>query len=293
LQIFLCRKFASIQKVHTFGERKSEAKKHMGSMHEKGETKTGRKIVEESGVSPDTFRMRLAKLKRAGHPIFREISWSLDAEFTEAQAELLLSGRAKKVNVLIDNEGEFNGMGLANEPAPILQPSSRSKDPAKNQQRTSDPVWPIWVVLLITGLVSVPQMYQITSEIKGAAGLTPIAWTAVLTAVPFLFVLARIKGVFAWIVLLMVMGYTAFCNATAIFAGLTHLDEGTVLRPTRFLEVVTNMLNAGYIGTARFLAVFMALLATLTELLAFSKLSNGNNWNSCLFWIDRIRGKKG
>lgn len=264
-----------MQKVHTFGERKRETKK-MGEMRENGETKTGRKLVEESGFSPDVFRMRLAKLKRENHPLFREISWSLETQFGESQCQILMMGKAPKRA----DEGYLYGKGPANEQAPQTAPKVvvLDKPKAAPQPPTQEIDWPVWAVLIIVALVSVPQMYQITAEIKGGAGLSAFAWTAVLTAVPWLLVIARLKGAFVWFVMLLIMGYTAFCNTTSIFAGLTELDQGVELKPTRFLETVTNMLNTGYLGTARGIALFMSVLAMLIEVLAFGRLSKVS-WN--------------
>ena len=107
---------------------------------------------------------------------------------------------------------------------------------------------------------------------KGS-GLVAWALTGVFTVIPGLLIAARLRGFFWALVVVGVMAYTAFCNASAIFGGLTALDHGYILRPTVFLEAVTNMLNTDYLNTARALSGFMALLIGAIEYVAFKNLS--------------------
>jgi len=132
--------------------------------------------------------------------------------------------------------------------------------------------WPLWVALVITAGASVPNMVEVTTAMKGSS-LVAWAMTAVFTLIPGLLIAARLRGLLWGIVVVGVMGYTAFCNASAIFGGLTALDKGYILQPTVFLEAVTNMLNTDYLNTARYLSALMALLIGAIEFVAFKNLA--------------------
>jgi hypothetical protein len=125
--------------------------------------------------------------------------------------------------------------------------------------------------MIITAGASVPNMVEVTTAMKGS-GLVAWSLTACFTFVPFLLIMARVGG-WAWPVVIGVMGYTAFCNTAAIFGGLTALDSGYILKPTVFLEAVTNLLNTDYMGTARALAFLMSLLIGCIEFVAFKNLA--------------------
>jgi hypothetical protein len=132
--------------------------------------------------------------------------------------------------------------------------------------------WPLWVALIVTAGASVPNMVEVTTAIKGSS-LVAWALTAVFTVVPGLLIAARLRGFLWFFVVVGVMGYTAFCNATSIFGGLTALDKGYILQPTVFLEAVTNLLNTDYLNTARAIAYFMALALGTIEYIAFKNLA--------------------
>jgi hypothetical protein len=125
--------------------------------------------------------------------------------------------------------------------------------------------------MIITAGASVPNMIEVTTAMKGS-GLVAWSLTACFTFVPFLLIMARVGG-WGWPVVIGVMAYTCFCNTAAIFGGLTALDSGYILKPTVFLEAVTNLLNTDYMGTARALSFLMALLIGCIEFVAFKNLS--------------------
>lgn len=131
---------------------------------------------------------------------------------------------------------------------------------------------PLWAALALTAGASVPNMLDVTFAMKSSY-LVSICLTMAFTAAPFLLIMARVKGVFAWMVVVGVMGYTGFCNTASIFGGLTALDVGYVLKPTVFLESVTNLLNTDYLNTARALSGLMALFIGSIEFVAFKNLS--------------------
>lgn len=131
---------------------------------------------------------------------------------------------------------------------------------------------PLWLTLALTAGASVPNMFQVTFAIKHDA-LISCFLTGALTVAPFLLIMSKVRGFFPMAVVLSVMLYTGFCNATSIFGGLTALDVGYVLKPTVFLEAVTNLLNTDYLNTARGLSGLMALLIGAIEFVSFKNIA--------------------
>lgn len=131
---------------------------------------------------------------------------------------------------------------------------------------------PLWLTLALTAGASVPNMFQVTFAIKHDA-LISCFLTGALTVAPFLLIMSKVRGFFPMAVVLSVMLYTGFCNATSIFGGLTALDVGYVLKPTVFLEAVTNLLNTDYLNTARGLSALMALLIGAIEFVSFKNIA--------------------
>lgn len=131
---------------------------------------------------------------------------------------------------------------------------------------------PLWATLALTAGASVPNMFEVTFAIKHDALVSGFL-TGAFTIAPFLLIMSRIKGFFPFVVVIGVMGYTGFCNATSIFGGLTALDIGYVLKPTVFLEAVTNLLNTDYLNTARGLSALMALLIGSIEFVSFKNIA--------------------
>lgn len=229
-------------------------------------------MCELFGIEPDTLRIRFTKLHRAGNPDFPE-RWRIDGELTEKQVrELLNAGerkgsepRAAQIQAEITETDTappavniaMIDAGRPNEVAPNVVPLRR---------------WPLWAALAITAGASVPNMVEVTVAIKGSAP-TAYALTAVFTAVPALLIAARLRGFLWGFSVAGAMGYTAFCNASAVFGGLTALDKGYILQPTVFLEAVTNMLNTDYLNTARAIAAFTALIIGVVEFVAVKNLS--------------------
>lgn len=232
-------------------------------------------MCELFGIEPDTLRIRFTKLHRAGHADFPE-RWRIDGELTEKQVRELLSAGERKGSEPKVAQAQAQAKEIETDTAPpaviaMIDDAGRPNEVAPNVGQTRR--WPLWVCLAITAGASIPNMAEVTMAMKGSS---VVSWaiTAAFTVVPFLLIMARVKGVFAWVVVVGVMGYTAFCNTSAIFGGLTALDKGYILKPTVFLEAVTNLLNTDYLNTARTLSALMALLIGAIEFTAFKNLAS-------------------
>lgn len=269
----------------------------MGQMHE---PVTPRQLCKMTSTDEDTMRMRFAKLRKTNPGLFPS-PWRINGELNSAQITALIQagerkgGAPKEIDIETESEAVAHSANIAepaqgpsNEVAPqgfdyekaqsyanwaVLMERYKVRQDQKNSIAATKPRrWPLWAALAITAGASVPNMVEITTAMK-SSGLVAWALTGVFTLIPGLFIAARLRGLLWGFVVVGVMGYTAFCNASAIFGGLTALDHGYILKPTVFLEAVTNMLNTDYINTARALSASMALLIGAIEYVAFKNLS--------------------
>ena len=221
---------------------------------------TAKELAKSERVTVRAIGIPFAKFHREGHPLF-PVKFSQDLQLSPEQIEALRPKRAPVKKSKTDTAPPaviaMIDAGRPNEVAPNVVPLRR---------------WPLWAALAITAGASVPNMVEVTVAIKGSAP-TAYALTAVFTAVPALLITARLRGFLWGFSVAGAMGYTAFCNASAVFGGLTALDKGYILQPTVFLEAVTNMLNTDYLTTARAIAAFTALIIGAVEFVAVKNLS--------------------
>lgn len=235
----------------------------MGEMHE---TITARKLCEITNTDSDTMRMRFAKLRKT-KPVIFPTAWRIDGALTPEQISALVAAGERKGGAAKDGAlpAVETARPVENKPKqePILPVASAASGVRK---------WPLWAAFTVTSGASIPNMLEVTLALKGSS-LMGYSLTAAFTLVPFLLVMSRVRGPLGWSVVVGVMMYTGFCNTTAIFGGLTALDSGYVLKPTVFLEAVTNLLNTDYLNTARYLSGIMALIIGAIEFVAFKNLS--------------------
>lgn len=237
----------------------------MGKMHE---TVTARQLCEMTGEAPDTLRMRYAKLRKTNPALFAS-PWRIDGELMPDQITALIQAGERKGSAPKKTE---SAASFAADIAMTPEPGQPNEVAPQGLAGGNVRRWPLWIALAITAGASVPNMVEVTTAMKGS-GLVAWAMTGVFTLIPGLLIAARLRGLLWGIVVVGVMGYTAFCNASAIFGGLTALDHGYILQPTVFLEAVTNMLNTDYLNTARALSALMALLIGAIEFVAFKNLA--------------------
>lgn len=231
----------------------------------KGETV--REMCERLGEKPDTIRMRWNALRSAGNPLFAA-SFSRDSFVSPAQVDALIQAGSRK-------KREFNKVSdiaapVANEqPAAAFNPPPAPVETVKNTGNS----WPLWVALAGCLCASFPNMLQVTGAMKEGGNLSAWALTCSFIAAPALLIWGRVNGILRFVVVALVVGFTAFCNAVAVFGSLTSLDSGFVLLPSRFLETVTNFFNTPYASTARALGFFMAVLVAAIEVTAVYSIS--------------------
>lgn len=238
----------------------------MGEMHE---TLTARKLCEITATDADTMRMRFAKLRKAKPDVF-PVAWRINGELSKEQITALVAAGERRGGAIKESDLSVEGLKSKVERPERGQPNEAAPETVEDDWQTRK--WPLWVAFVITAGASIPNMAEVTMSMKSGQ-IMGYSLTAAFTVVPFLLIMARVRGPFSWLVVVGVMGYTGFCNTAAIFGGLTALDSGYILKPTVFLEAVTNLLNTDYLNTARALSALMALLIGSIEFVAFKNLS--------------------
>lgn len=150
--------------------------------------------------------------------------------------------------------------------SPIVE---KSRKPASISANTG-----LWVTMGMGLFTSMPNMYETTLAMK--SGNEPLAWivTAAFTVAPALLLWAGAREWYSKFCVLMVMGYELFCNATSFYGGLTGLNHGMFMDPTKFLNMATGFaFDSGYEATARLISTFMAISISMLVAVPVIKLS--------------------
>ena len=97
-----------------------------------------------------------------------------------------------------------------------------------------------------------------------------ILLTLLFSAFPFALTLAGVATNAGRVLVGVMIVYEAFCNFIRIYGGLTGFGKQGY--PTRFLGIVTEVLNTGTYGTATVLAAIMALLCAAVFYISYNEL---------------------
>lgn len=232
---------------------------------------TAEAIAQKHGVGLDAIRMKVARLRAAKHPAFADVQYSKGAVFTSEQVAAMFPKNGEQV--ARTNPPTNNSEKPNNSPRTSNKPGEQSPVPfvPKSANKARAP-FALWFGLVLSLGTSVPNTWAIVCAIKGA-GFTAAAMTLCLTVSPALIIWAKVPPVWRWSVVAPVMAATAFCNAVAIFGGLTGLDVSVYLKPTVFLETVTNFFGTDYTWTARLLGCMWAALIAGIEFVCVKNLS--------------------
>ena len=224
--------------------------------HETSSEITANELAQKTGKGVDGIRIKYSALFAEGHPLF-VAKFDRHAPLSPEQIEILSPAKRGQEKSRTHKAGT-SAQGVEKSAPALLERSVRE--------------WPLWVALVLTVVASVFNMAQVTGALKSQS-VSAWAWTLVFSAAPFLLIYSRIGGFWKWFSIFGAMTYTGFCNAMAIFGATTAMDKGFILIPTVFLEAVTNFANTGYMGTARFISIAMAVIIAGIEFTAFKNLS--------------------
>lgn len=173
----------------------------------------------------------------------RTIGGQFDRTYIPTEAEILLL------------------FGKGQKPKPEVKPEPAKAPTPKHMQKQEPKPMGInkallWLCLALSLGCSIPNMFDVVFAIKESAWRAGVV-TAALTVSPFLLIGSRV-GKVADIAAYLVIGFEVFCNAAGFYGGMTGLNKALFVAPSKFLHMVTSMVNKPYEGTALVLSLFMA-----------------------------------
>ncbi len=197
-------------------------------------------LAEKEGRTIDAIRKRF-------NTSFPGISFSADAELSPEMIAALSKGKA------VSAEKSASGEKIVK---PLLTPAG-GKDRPPGKLKTPSHPWILYGLMAAPAVASIQNMHSVTGDLTGL--YSGIMLTAIFSLAPFAFIVVGLRGWFVKSLTLLMIAYECFCNVMRIYGGLTRF--GIDGYPTRFLGLVTDFCNSGTYATARFLSVFMALIA--------------------------------
>ena len=122
--------------------------------------------------------------------------------------------------------------------------------------------------LIIATIASVSNTLKVSHALSGDA-TTGLAITGVASAIPILFLFANSKGLESWVVVLLTLGFEAFCNAASVFntlmGSMAYLLTTVVGKPSPFLDMVAYFTNCDHADLARILSCFVASMILIAQ----------------------------
>lgn len=203
-------------------------------------------IANKNDIKLEALRKRV---KRAGLPVV----WQKDRELTDAEADAV--------------------RGLFTQTKPDIKPdrvADKPKTKAAASTRTSRLDTAVFVCLMLApAIASIQNMQSVTKAITHD-NFTAWLFTIAFTFAPFVFVVAGARGMATNALTILLILVEVFCNSVRIYGGLTGF--GGSGNPTRFLGIVTEMLNTGTYQTATFIAVILSTLAAAVLYAAYYQI---------------------
>ena len=214
---------------------------------------TAKQVAEKEGRGIDAIRKRW-------NTSFPGISFSADAELSPEMITAL--SKEKAASAEKPERGEK--IVKLSEQKPVV---SKGMPPVK--LKAAPPPWILYGLMAAPAIASIQNMHSVTGDLTGL--YSGIMLTAIFSLAPFAFIVVGLRGWFVKSLTLLMIAYECFCNVMRIYGGLTRF--GIDGYPTRFLGLVTDFCDSGTYATARFLSVFMALIAAGVFYAAYLQLN--------------------
>lgn len=216
---------------------------------------TAKQIAENEGRGIDAIRKRW-------NTSFPGISFSADAELSPEMITAISKEKAASAEKS-ERGGEIMRLSNQSPVVPNEVPPGKKKSEAKKQP------WILYGLMAAPAVASIQNMHSVTGDLTGL--YSGIMLTAIFSLAPFAFIVVGLRGWFVKSLTLLMIAYECFCNIMRIYGGLTRF--GIDGYPTRFLGLVTDFCDSGTYATARFLSVFMALIAAGVFYAAYLQLN--------------------
>jgi len=247
--------FERLASVKTFtiplAQRKRKRKFRLTKRNKNG--MTAKHIAENEGRGIDAIRKRW-------NTSFPGISFSADAELSPEMITAISKERAVSAEKTVSEEKIVK--------LSIQQPAVPKVVPSVKLKKDSQPLI-LYGLMAAPAIASIQNMHSVTGDLTGL--YSGIMLTAIFSLAPFAFIVVGLRGWFVKSLTLLMIAYECFCNVMRIYGGLTRF--GIDGYPTRFLGLVTDFCDSGTYATARFLSVFMALIAAGVFYAAYLQLN--------------------
>jgi len=139
----------------------------------------------------------------------------------------------------------------------------------EKKERTNGQKAVLIACMAVPAIASLQNMWAVTSDISGHVSMS-VLLTLLFSAFPFALTLAGATTKAGRVLVAFMIVYEGFCNFIRIYGGLTGFGKDGY--PTRFLGIVTEVLNTGTYGTATVLAAIMALLCGAVFYISYNEL---------------------
>ena len=126
----------------------------------------------------------------------------------------------------------------------------------------------VYLPLIAASVASIKNMWLICYHLSDGDMIASIALTAVFAGSAMSFILSNMSGPWLKAVVYLLLIFEAFTNTTGVYYGLL----GRTGAPTRFLGMVTDILQSGTHWTAIGLGVAMAILIGAVQIISIKSL---------------------
>jgi hypothetical protein len=185
----------------------------------------------------------------------------------ETKAETLDIPKAEtKADVLPEIKAETD---TTPQPDTDTETTKKAETDTDTTKRTNGQKAVLIACMAVPAIASLQNMWAVTSDISGHISMS-VLLTLLFSAFPFALTLAGATTKAGRILVGFMIVYEGFCNFIRIYGGLTGFGKDGY--PTRFLGIVTEVLNTGTYGTATVLAAIMALLCGAVFYISYNEL---------------------
>lgn len=133
----------------------------------------------------------------------------------------------------------------------------------------------LFVAFIIPTIASVSNTFLVSHALSGNA-YTSAALTGVASATSILFLWAGVKGATSWGVVLLTLGFEAFCNAASVFkslmASLAYSITTVSGKPSDFLDMVSNFTGLDHQDVAKGIAYLVAVMIASAQVSSLYEL---------------------
>jgi hypothetical protein len=205
----------------------------------------------------------------------RYIGTAFDRNHVATDAEMSLlypTGNARTKKPLKETKAETLDIpkpDILPEIKPETQPEAQTETDTKKTERTNGQKAILIACMAVPAIASLQNMWAVTSDISGHISMS-VLLTLLFSAFPFALTLAGATTKAGRLLVGTMIVYEGFCNFIRIYGGLTGFGKDGY--PTRFLGIVTEVLNTGTYGTATILAAIMALLCGAVFYISYNEL---------------------